>query len=98
FLMLFPTVAVVTNIDLEHLDFYSGLEDIKAAFLTFMNKVPFFGLVILCADNENLASLIPSLKRRCMTYGLTDAADLRAVDLRHDGFSTRFNVLYNDRL
>ena len=66
FLMLFPTVAVVTNIDLEHLDFYSGMEEIKAAFLAFMNKVPFFGLVILCVDNENLASLIPSLKRRCV--------------------------------
>ncbi len=98
FLMLFPTIAVVTNIDLEHLDFYRGIEEIKAAFLTFMNKVPFFGLVILCIDNENLASLIPSLKRRFMTYGLTDAAELRAVDLRHNGFNTRFSVLYKDRL
>ncbi len=98
FLMLFPTIAVVTNIDLEHLDFYRDLDEIKAAFLTFMNKVPFFGLVIVCVDNENLASLIPSLKRRCMTYGLTDAAELRAVDLRHDGFSTRFNVLYMGEL
>ena len=98
FLMLFPTIAVVTNIDLEHLDFYRGMEEIKAAFLTFMNKVPFFGLVILCIDNENLASLIPSLKRRFMTYGLSDAAELRAVDLRHNGFNTRFSVLYKDRL
>ena len=97
FLMLFPTIAVVTNIDLEHLDFYRGIEEIKAAFLTFMNKVPFFGLVILCADNENLASLIPSLKRRFMTYGLSDAAELRAVDLRHNGFNTRFGVLYKER-
>jgi UDP-N-acetylmuramate--alanine ligase len=98
FLMLFPTIAVVTNIDLEHLDFYRGMEEIKAAFLTFMNKVPFFGLVILCVDNENLASLIPSLKRRCMTYGLSEKADLRAVDLRHKGFSTRFNVLYRENV
>ncbi len=98
FLMLFPTIAVVTNIDLEHLDFYRDMEEIKAAFLTFMNKVPFFGLVILCIDNENLASLIPSLKRRFMTYGLTDAAELRAVDLRHNGFNTRFSVLHKDRL
>ena len=87
FLLLFPTIAVVTNIDLEHLDFYRDMEEIKAAFLAFMNKAPFFGLVILCVDNENLASLMPSLKRRYMTYGLTDAAELRAVDLRHSGFS-----------
>ncbi len=93
FLMLYPTLAVVTNIDLEHLDFYRDLEDIKNAFLTFMNKVPFFGLVILCVDNENLASLIPLLKRRHMTYGLSEKAELRAVDLRHNGFSTRFTVL-----
>jgi UDP-N-acetylmuramate--alanine ligase len=98
FLMLFPTIAVVTNIDLEHLDFYRGMEEIKAAFLTFMNKVPFFGLVILCIDNENLASLIPSLKRRVMTYGLSEKAELRAVDLRHSGFNTRFGVLYKDRV
>jgi UDP-N-acetylmuramate--alanine ligase len=94
FLILFPTVAVVTNIDLEHLDFYRDMDEIKAAFLTFMNKVPFFGVVILCVDNEHLASLIPSLKRRYMTYGLSERADLRAVDLRHGGFSTRFSVRY----
>lgn len=94
FLKLFPTVAVVTNIDLEHLDFYKDLDDIKAAFLTFVNKVPFFGLVILCLDNENLASLIPSIGRRYVTYGLSEKADLRAVDLRNDGFGTTFGVVY----
>ena len=73
FLLLFPTIAVVTNIDLEHLDFYRDMEEIKAAFLAFMNKAPFFGLVILCVDNEHLASLMPSLKRRYMTYGLSEA-------------------------
>ncbi len=97
FLILFPTVAVVTNIDLEHLDFYGGMKEIKAAFLTFVNKVPFFGLVILCVDNENLASLIPSLKRRYVTYGLSEKADLRAVNLRHEGFNTRFSVLDKGR-
>jgi UDP-N-acetylmuramate--alanine ligase len=94
FLKLFPTVAVVTNIDLEHLDFYKGIDDIKAAFLAFVNKVPFFGLVILCCDNENLASLIPSIGRRYVTYGLSQRADLRAVDLRNDGFGTRFDVVH----
>jgi UDP-N-acetylmuramate--alanine ligase len=94
FLILFPTLAVVTNIDLEHLDFYRDMEEIKTAFLTFVNKVPFFGLVILCIDNENLASLIPFLKRRYTTYGLSEKAELRAVDLRHNGFSTRFTVVH----
>jgi UDP-N-acetylmuramate--alanine ligase len=97
FLILFPTIAVVTNIDLEHLDFYRDMEEIKAAFLAFVNKVPFFGLVILCVDNENLASLIPSLKRRYTTYGLSETADLRAVDLRHEGFNTRFDVVHKGR-
>jgi UDP-N-acetylmuramate--alanine ligase len=94
FLLLFPTIAVVTNIDLEHLDFYKDMDDIKAAFLTFLNKVPFFGLVILCIDNANLQSLIPSLKRRYMTYGLSKQADLRAEAIRQNGFGTRFKVVY----
>lgn len=99
FLLLFPSLAVVTNIDLEHLDHYKDLDEIKAAFLAFMNKVPFFGVVIVCIDNENLASLIPSLKRRHVTYGLSEKAELRAVNLRHEGFSTRFDVLHkNEKL
>ena len=98
FLLLFPTIAVVTNIDLEHLDFYRNMEEIKAAFLAFMNKAPFFGLVILCVDDENLASLMPSIKRRYMTYGLSEEAELRAVGLRHSGFSVAFDVLHGGRL
>ncbi len=94
FLLLFPTLAVVTNIDLEHLDFYKDMEEIKSAFVTFVNKVPFFGLVILCVDNENLEGLIPLLKRRYMTYGLSDRAELRATDVQQNGFTTRFNVVY----
>jgi UDP-N-acetylmuramate--alanine ligase len=97
FLILFPTIAVVTNIDLEHLDFYRDLTEIKNAFLTFINKVPFFGLAILCADNESLMSLIPSLKRRYTTYGLSEEAELRAVDLRQSGFGTRFSVVHKEQ-
>ena len=81
FLLLFPTIAVVTNIDLEHLDFYKDIDEIKAAFLTFLNKVPFYGVDIICIDNANLQSLIPSLKRRYMTYGLSKQADLRAENI-----------------
>ena len=96
FLLLYPTLAVVTNIDLEHLDFYHGMEDIKAAFLAFLNKVPFYGLVILCIDNPNLQSLIPQLKRKYMTYGLSKQADLRAENVSFDGFVSTFTVMYKD--
>jgi UDP-N-acetylmuramate--alanine ligase len=94
FLLLFPTIAVATNIDLEHLDFYRDIEQIKDAFMKFLNKVPFFGLVILCIDNPELQSLIPSLKRRYMTYGLSKQADLRAEIIKHEGFTTAFKVSY----
>ena len=97
FLLLFPTIAIATNIDLEHLDFYNNIDEIKAAFLSFLNKAPFFGLVILCIDNANLQGLIPSLKRRCLTYGLSKQADLRAEGIKHKGFSSRFTVVYQDR-
>ncbi len=94
FLLLFPTLAVATNIDLEHLDFYKDIEDIKDAFVKFLNKVPFFGLVILCIDNPGLQSVIPSLKRRYMTYGLSKQADLRAEVTKQEGFAISFKVIY----
>ncbi|HOW53095.1 MAG TPA: UDP-N-acetylmuramate--L-alanine ligase [Syntrophorhabdaceae bacterium] len=94
FLLLFPTIAVTTNIDLEHLDFYKDINDIKAAFLAFLNKVPFYGLNVICIDNANVQSLIPMLKRRYMTYGLSKQADLRAEGISYEGFLTRFRVIY----
>ncbi|MCX8110778.1 MAG: UDP-N-acetylmuramate--L-alanine ligase, partial [Syntrophorhabdaceae bacterium] len=97
FLLLFPTIAVVTNIDMEHLDFYRDLNEIKSAFLTFLNKVPFYGMDIICIDNPNLQSLIPNLKRRYITYGLSKQADIRAVDIKTEDFKTRFKVIYRDR-
>ena len=96
FLLLFPTIAVVTNIDLEHLDFYKDITEIKAAFLTFLNKVPFYGVDIICIDNANLQSLIPFLKRRYMTYGLSKQADLRAENITYNGFETTFKVIYRE--
>lgn len=96
FLLLFPTIAVTTNIDLEHLDFYHDINEIKSAFLAFLNKVPFYGLDIICIDNANVQSIIPQLKRRYMTYGLTKQADLRAENIIYDGFTTSFKVVYRD--
>lgn len=97
FLLLYPTIAVTTNIDLEHLDYYHGIDEIKSAFLAFLNKVPFYGVVILCIDNANLQSLIPQLKRRYITYGLSKQADLRAENLRYEGFTSTFTVIYKEK-
>lgn len=94
FLKLMPTIAVVTNIDPEHLDYYKGIEEIKEAFLHFLNKIPFFGLAVLCLDHPNVQSLLPRLKKRFTTYGLTTQADFQAGEIEFDGPSTAFDVLY----
>src|SRR5438874_5162492 len=82
FLKLFPTIAVITNIDHEHLENYGGFEDLQQAFVDFANKVPFYGGVVACADDANLTSVLPRMTRRVTTYGL-DAAnvDLTATDV-----------------
>jgi UDP-N-acetylmuramate--alanine ligase len=97
FLKLMPTIAVVTNIDPEHLDHYSGIDEIKEAFLIFLNKIPFFGLAVLCLDHPNIQSLIPRLKKRFATYGLTSQADFQAKEIEFEGLSTSFNVLHQNR-
>lgn len=81
FLKLSPVVEVVTNIDLEHLDYYRDLEHIKATFLEFIDKIPFYGAVILCLDDENIADILPSIKKRTITYGLTPQADIYADEV-----------------
>jgi UDP-N-acetylmuramate--alanine ligase len=83
FLKLFPTIAVMTNIDHEHLENYGGFDDLQQAFVDFANKVPFYGAVIACADNPPLAAVLPRLTRRVTTYGLTAAtADFTASDIQ----------------
>ncbi|MBE0597197.1 MAG: UDP-N-acetylmuramate--L-alanine ligase [Desulfuromonadales bacterium] len=92
FLKLSPTIAVVTNIDADHLDFYSDLDEIKRSFIEFMNKVPFFGLTVLCLDDANIQSLIPQLKKRFVTYGFSAQADFSATEVEHKGERTAFTV------
>lgn len=94
FLKLMPTIAVVTNIDPEHLDYYRGIEQIKESFLHFLNRLPFFGLAVLCLDHPNVQSLLPKLKKRFTTYGLTTQADFQAEEIEFEGLSTAFDVLY----
>jgi UDP-N-acetylmuramate--alanine ligase len=92
FLKLAPTIAVVTTIDAEHLDHYGSLEAIRAAFLAFVNKVPFYGAVVLCLDQPNIQMLLPQVEKRVITYGLESAADLVARHLTVAGMTSRFEV------
>ena len=92
FLHLSPSIAVVTNIDLEHLDFYKDMEHIQNTFLDFLSRLPFYGLAILCLDDPHLPSLIPKLKKRYRTYGLTAQADIQARDVIQSGLSTRYRL------
>ena len=91
FLRLNHTIAVVTNIDEEHLDYYRDLDHIKESFSAFINKIPFYGLAVLCLDNPNVQSLIPLVKKRFVTYGLNSQADYCAFDIRHAGLATTFS-------
>jgi UDP-N-acetylmuramate--alanine ligase len=91
FLRLTPTLAVVTNMDAEHLDHYGDLDNIKRAFVDFINRVPFFGLAVLCADDPIVDSILPQVAKRYVTYGTTAAqADYRARNVRYEGLKTRY--------
>lgn len=97
FLRLSPVLAVITNIEAEHLDIYRDLEDICQAFLQFANAVPFFGAAILCIDDENVRSILGRVERRVLTYGMTRQATVRAVDVEQSGAATRFTVFHADQ-
>jgi UDP-N-acetylmuramate--alanine ligase len=91
FLRLAPTVAVVTNMDAEHLDHYGTLDNIKRAFVDFINRIPFFGMAVLCADDPVVHSILPQVSKRFVTYGMgTQQADYRARNVRFDGLVTRY--------
>ncbi|MBS1790900.1 MAG: UDP-N-acetylmuramate--L-alanine ligase [Acidobacteria bacterium] len=94
FLKLSPTIAVVTNIDLEHLDFYSGIEEIRDHFVQFVNKVPFYGSVIICLDDPNIQMIIPQITRRVITYGMRAHAEIAASDVQisRENFGSSFAV------
>jgi UDP-N-acetylmuramate--alanine ligase len=93
FLKLSPTIAVVTNIDREHLDHYGDIEKIKDTFLQFINKVPFYGISILCLDDPNIPDLIPRIEKRYLTYGLSPSSDIQGTELRFQGSTSSFNVI-----
>ncbi len=90
FLKLNPMVAVVTTIDREHLDFYRNLVEIQTAFGQFLNKVPFYGFCVACADEVNIRAVLPSVTKRVFTYGLHGAVDYSALEVRTQGFGSAF--------
>jgi len=96
FLRLSPSMAVITNVEAEHLDIYEDLEDVKEAFIEFANKVPFYGAVIVCLDDPNVRSILPEIERRTITYGFTPQAEVRAINVGQNGFKSTFTVLYQE--
>ena len=96
FLRLTPTIAVVTGIDREHMDHYDSMEELKSAFVDFMNKVPFYGCAVVCLDHPTIQELVPRVTRRLITYGLSAQADVHATDIVYtggsDGGVTSFEV------
>jgi len=98
FLRLSPSMAVITNIEAEHLDIYEDLEDLKQAFIEFANKVPFYGAVIVCLDDSNIRSILPEIDRRTISYGFTPQAQLRAINIEQSAFQSTFTVLFEDNV
>ena len=92
FLLLSPTIGVITNVDREHLDHYKDLPEIMDAFATFGNKVPFYGSLFVCMDDPNVVALRPRLKRQVHTYGTNPQVDIRALDITADGWRVNFKV------
>jgi len=91
FLKLSPTFAVITNIDREHLDHYADLAELRDAFVEFANRVPFYGSVIVCLDDENVQAILPRLMRKVITYGLSSQSEVSALEIEMpDCFRTRF--------
>ena len=95
FLLLAPTIAVVTTIDREHLDQYSSLEEIQQVFLQFANRVPFYGSAILCLDEPNVQAILPGIKRPVITYGTSTQADLVISDVKLNGLSSEFRLTFH---
>ncbi len=97
FLKMAPSIAVVTNIDREHLDFYADLDAIVQTFARFIDRIPFYGLAVLCLDNEHVQNLIPHIKKRYTTYGVSSQADFQAREIRCDGLCSHYQAHHRGR-
>ena len=98
FLRLTPTLAIITTLEAEHLDYYKDLAEIEDAFLQFVNKVPFYGSVILCLDEETLQNLLPKIEKRIITYGFLPQSDLQATDVSFKENKSRFKVKHKRKI
>ena len=97
FLKLHPTVGIVTNLDLEHMDCYANMDEIRSAFLEFIDRIPFYGYAILCLDDPEVQNIIPFISKRIITYGLSSQAAIRAVKPRFEGGFSIFSVYKEDQ-
>ncbi len=98
FLLLKPMISVVTNIDADHLSTYDGdFEKLKSTFVEFLHHLPFYGLAILCIDDEHVCDILPKVTRTIISYGIHYPADIRAMDVRYDGAQSYFTVLRTGR-
>ena len=97
FLRLSPTISVVTTLDQEHMDYYLTIQNMKSAFLEFLNKVPFYGSAFICMDDPNLQSLLPKIKKRTITYGLKTQADYTAREISVNKLRTSFTVFHHGK-
>src|SRR5438552_2711616 len=94
FLLLSPTIAVVSNIDKEHMDFHQTMERLNESFLTFINKIPFYGLAVLCIDDANVHGLMSKVRKRFATYGLSAEADFSAQELKMSSSGVEFTAMH----
>src|SRR6266550_2511207 len=97
FLLLSPTIAVVSNIDKEHMDFHQTMERLNESFLAFINKIPFYGLAVLCIDDANVHGLLSGVRKRFATYGLSAAADFSAQELKMSSGGVEFTALHHGK-
>ena len=98
FLQLSPTIAVINNIDLEHIDCYKDIDDLKDAFTEFANSVPFYGMVSICKDSENAAAIIPFIDKPIVTYGIeSDDVDFRAINIVHNDGKVSFDLIFKEK-
>ncbi|RLD18320.1 MAG: UDP-N-acetylmuramate--L-alanine ligase [Caldiserica bacterium] len=97
FLKLLPTISVITNIDDDHLNFYGNMDNLKNAFVEFLNKTPFYGVSFLCIDDENVREILPLLKRKFFTYGTVKEADFLATNIRDHDFSSSYTLYFKNK-
>ncbi|MBI3592679.1 MAG: UDP-N-acetylmuramate--L-alanine ligase, partial [Nitrospirae bacterium] len=97
FLKLSPTIAVITNIDKEHMEFFKDIEILKHAFLAFINKIPFYGIAVVCIENEYVREILPLIERKTLTYGLSEEADIFARDIKNLGTRMSFEPVFKGK-